>query len=56
MLRKSVLIIGAGRFGLSVAKTLYSLGHEVMVADKDANLIQAVQRGCYNCCYCEHNF
>jgi trk system potassium uptake protein len=42
MLHKSVLIIGAGRFGLSVARTLYNLGHEVMVVDKDENLIQQI--------------
>jgi len=30
---KQFLIIGAGRFGSSVAKTIYSLNHDVMVID-----------------------
>lgn len=32
---KSFVILGAGRFGQSVAKTLYSLGSEVLVIDND---------------------
>lgn len=37
---KQFLVIGAGRFGTSVAKTLSSLGQEVMLIDKDEDRIQ----------------
>ena len=39
---KRYLIIGAGRFGASVAATLCDLGHEVMVVDKDAARVQQI--------------
>ncbi|MEW5784949.1 MAG: TrkA family potassium uptake protein [Bacillota bacterium] len=39
---KQFLVIGAGRFGSSVAKTLYELGHDVMVVDSDETLIQQI--------------
>ncbi|MFO8191508.1 MAG: TrkA family potassium uptake protein [Bacillota bacterium] len=39
---KSFLVIGAGRFGTSVAKTLYSLGQDVMVVDSNEQLIQQI--------------
>ena len=39
---KQFLIIGAGRFGASVAKTLYGLGHDVMVVDIDEEIIQNI--------------
>lgn len=50
-MRKQFVIIGLGRFGTSVAQTLYSLGHEVLALDKDEhavhdimnNVTQAVQ-------------
>lgn len=41
-MKKSFLVIGAGRFGKSVARTLYSEGHDVMVIDKDEELIQQI--------------
>jgi len=41
-LKKSFLVVGAGRFGKSVARTLYGEGHDVMVVDKDEDLIQQV--------------
>ena len=37
---KRYLVIGAGRFGSSVAKTLFELGHEVVVVDKDVARVQ----------------
>ncbi len=41
-MKKSFLVIGAGWFGKSVAQTLYRAGHDVMVVDKDENLIQQI--------------
>lgn len=35
MTRRQFLIIGAGRFGASLAQTLAGLGHEVVVVDND---------------------
>lgn len=37
---KSFVVIGLGRFGSSVAKTLYELGNEVMVVDMNPDTIQ----------------
>lgn len=39
---KQFAIIGCGRFGSSVARTLYSLGHDVLVIDKDEELVQEI--------------
>lgn len=39
---KQFLIIGAGRFGTSVAKTLYDAGHDVMVLDSSEELVQNI--------------
>lgn len=36
----SVVVIGLGRFGGSVAQSLYRLGHEVLGIDEDAALVQ----------------
>jgi len=41
-MNKSFLVVGAGRFGKSVARTLYESGHDVMVIDKDEALIQQI--------------
>ena len=37
--KRSYLVIGLGRFGASLAKTLFDLGHEVLVIDKDEETI-----------------
>lgn len=42
MSKKQFVVIGLGRFGQSVAKTLYSLGNEVLVIDKNDDLIQEI--------------
>ncbi len=42
MSKKQFVIVGLGRFGQSVAKTLYSLGNEVLVIDKNEDLIQDI--------------
>lgn len=39
MQKKSFAIIGLGRFGLSVAKTLYDAGYEVVGIDTDAEIV-----------------
>ena len=39
---KQFLVIGAGRFGSTVAKTLYGMGHEVMVVDSDEERVQNI--------------
>ncbi|BAN02389.1 potassium channel family protein [Ilumatobacter coccineus] len=36
------LVIGVGRFGSAVARTLYDLGHEVVAVDRDEAELQAV--------------
>lgn len=36
----SYVIIGCGRFGASVAKTLYSLGHDVLAIDSSMEIVQ----------------
>jgi trk system potassium uptake protein len=38
--KKSFLVIGAGRFGKSVAHTFNELGHDVMLVDKNEALVQ----------------
>ncbi len=39
---KSFVIIGCGRFGMAVGKTLYSLGHEVLAIDSSEEVIQEI--------------
>ncbi len=36
------LVIGVGRFGSAVARTLYDLGHEVVAVDRDESELQEV--------------
>lgn len=42
MSNKQFVVIGLGRFGASVAKTLYALGHDVLAIDMDEDLIQEI--------------
>ena len=39
---KSFAVIGCGRFGATLARTLHSLGHEVMAVDLDEEIIQSI--------------
>lgn len=39
---KQFAVIGLGRFGISVAKALYNLGHDVLAVDKNEELVNAV--------------
>ncbi|MTI71556.1 MAG: TrkA family potassium uptake protein [Firmicutes bacterium] len=41
---KQFLVLGCGRFGSSIAKTLYKLGHDVMVIDKDSEKIKNISQ------------
>lgn len=41
-MKKQVLIIGLGRFGVSLATTLFSMGHDVMALDEDEKKVQNV--------------
>ena len=41
-MKKSILIIGLGRFGQSVAMSLASMGHQVLVVDKSEEQIQNI--------------
>lgn len=42
MSNKQFVVIGLGRFGTSIAKTLYSLGNDVLVIDKNEDVIQDI--------------
>ncbi|XZJ96605.1 potassium channel family protein [Clostridium perfringens] len=42
MSSKQLVIIGLGRFGSSVAKTLYALGHDVLAIDSNEDLVQEI--------------
>ena len=35
MAKKQFVVIGLGRFGESLARTVYNLGHDVLVIDMD---------------------
>ncbi|MFA9423527.1 MAG: TrkA family potassium uptake protein [Sedimentibacter sp.] len=39
---KQIMVIGCGRFGSSVAKTLSKLGHDVMVVDQNPDIIRDI--------------
>lgn len=41
-MRKQFVVIGLGRFGTSVAKTLTSLGHEVLALDKNEHAVHDI--------------
>lgn len=38
----SVVVIGLGRFGASVARTLVSMGHEVLAVDAEEDVVQSL--------------
>lgn len=41
-MKKQVLVIGLGRFGSSVARSLYNLGHDVLAIDRDDRRVQNI--------------
>lgn len=42
-LEKQFIVIGLGRFGTSVCKELYKLGHEILAIDLDLNRIDSIK-------------
>lgn len=42
MKAKQFLVIGAGRFGSALATTLYDLGHEVVIIDRDEARVEEI--------------
>jgi trk system potassium uptake protein TrkA len=42
-MKRQFAVIGCGRFGRSIAKTIYSLGHDVMAVDKSMDVIQSIK-------------
>ncbi len=43
-MRKQFVVIGLGRFGTSVAKTLSTLGHDVLAMDKNEHAVQVIMQ------------
>ena len=41
-MKRQILVVGLGRFGVSVAETLSAVGYEVLAIDKDEQNVQAV--------------
>jgi trk system potassium uptake protein TrkA len=41
-MKKQIAVLGLGRFGASVARTLYNLGHDVLAIDKDEYRVQTI--------------
>ncbi|MCM2678011.1 potassium channel family protein [Alkalicoccobacillus plakortidis] len=41
-MKKQFIVIGLGRFGSSLTKTLVEAGHEVLAVDKDIDLVQGM--------------
>ncbi|MBX4266393.1 potassium channel family protein [Clostridium estertheticum] len=42
MSKKQFIVIGLGRFGTSVAETLYALGNDVLAVDSDEEVVQNI--------------
>ena len=42
MAKKQFVVIGLGRFGSTLAKTVYELGHDVLAIDKDEEKVQDI--------------
>ena len=45
-MKKSVAVLGLGRYGISLAKSLYEMGADVLVADKNEDLIKEMADFC----------
>ena len=42
MAKKQYLVVGLGRFGCEIAKTLFNLGNDVLVIDKNEEIIDNI--------------
>ena len=42
MAKRQFVVIGLGRFGVSIAETLYSLGNDVLAVDNDEDVVQNI--------------
>ncbi|WBW99407.1 potassium channel family protein [Oceanirhabdus sp. W0125-5] len=42
MSKKQYIVIGLGRFGVSVAQTLFNLGHDVLAVDSNEESVQSI--------------
>ncbi len=42
MKKKQIAVIGLGRFGTSMAQTLFDMGYDVLAIDKDEEIIQSI--------------
>lgn len=41
-MKKTIAVLGLGKYGMSLAQTLYDLGEDVLVVDKNENLIRDI--------------
>jgi len=41
-MKKQVVVVGLGRFGSSVTRSLYNLGHDVLAIDSDESRVQSI--------------
>ena len=41
-MKKQIVVVGLGRFGISIARTLYSIGHDVLAIDTDEKTVQSI--------------
>ena len=41
-MKKQVVVVGLGRFGSNVARSLYNLGHDVLAIDNDERRVQSI--------------
>ncbi len=41
-MKRQVIVIGLGRFGMAVTRKLYNMGHDVLAIDKDEGRVQGV--------------
>ena len=41
-MKKQIVVIGLGRFGVSVATTLHSMGHDVLALDREEKNVLSV--------------
>jgi trk system potassium uptake protein TrkA len=41
-MKKQIVVIGLGRFGISIARTLYAIGHDVLAIDTDEKTVQSI--------------